>query len=128
MKIKVKAVKTGKQIKTVSGKSGYFARITNRQTITTRDLAENISAISTLSTIDTVAVIEAFLMLVPEHLSRGYIVDLDGFGKFTVAAKSKLEMEESKVSIRSVTALKPIFRPSKLFKERVGKGLLKGTI
>lgn len=128
MKIKVKAVKTGKQIKTVSGKSGYFARITNRQTITTRDLAENISAISTLSTIDTVAVIEAFLMLVPEHLSRGCIVDLDGFGKFTVAAKSKLEQESKNVSLQSVTSLKPLFRPSKLFKERVGKGLLKGSI
>lgn len=95
----------------------YYPSIQSSGHITVRQLAQRMAAISTLSTIDTMAAIEAFLQVVPQELAEGNIVDLGDFGSFWLRANSTgTELEES-VSKSQIVNLKPLFRPGKEFKK-----------
>ena len=48
----------------------------------TYNIAKSINGISTVSSVDTAAVLEAFLTVVPEKLAEGNIVEWGDFGSF----------------------------------------------
>ena len=99
----------------------YYPSFTSSSKISLRRVAEEIASISTLSTIDTVAVLEAFLMIVPRHLANGNIVDLGDFGSFRLKIKSDGSDTPDAVSARNITNILPHFLPGKPFKQVISK-------
>ncbi len=67
------------------------------------------------------AVLEAFLMIVPRHLANGNIVDLGDFGSFRLKIKSDGSDTPDAVSARNITNILPHFLPSKPFKQVIAK-------
>lgn len=77
---------------------------------TIRQIAVCISQISTVSIADTIAVLEAMLIVIPEEISAGNIVELGGFGSFWLRTDS-----EEAATAEEDTPL-PRFVPGKEFK------------
>ena len=76
--------------------SKFYALSKSSGETTLRKLANRISSMSTVSTIDTQAVLEALLQVIPEELAEGNIVRLGDFGNFYTTIKSNgIDNEES---------------------------------
>jgi len=69
----------------------YYPSIQSTCRVTMRELAREASKISTLSSPDMMAAIEAFLTLIPGHLAEGKIVDLGDFCNFWLCASARRE-------------------------------------
>ena len=96
--------------------SHYYPSIQSTGRSSLRQLAQRMAEISTLSTIDTMAAIEAFLQVVPQELAEGNIVDLGDFGSFWLRAKATGTAAELDVTKSQIVDIKPLFRPGKEFK------------
>ncbi|MCI0553675.1 MAG: HU family DNA-binding protein, partial [Anaerolineae bacterium] len=79
--------------------------------------AKSINSMSTVSSVDTAAVLEAFLTVVPEKLAEGNIVELGDFGSFRVSVSSDGAALAEDVTARSITDTRVIFTPGKRFKQ-----------
>lgn len=95
----------------------YYASFTSSGKITIRQLAEQIANISTVSSIDTLAVLEAFLQVLPKELANGNIVNLGEFGSFRLTIKSEGSETPEAVTVHNITRVTSQFRPSKEFKK-----------
>ncbi len=95
----------------------YYPSIQTSGRITMRQLAKRMAEISTLSTIDTMAAIEAFLQVVPQELADGNIVDLGDFGSFWLRTQTTGAATEEEAAKSQIVSLKPLFRPGKEFKK-----------
>lgn len=84
---------------------------------TIRNLAERIAEISTVSSVDVVAVLEAFLNIIPKELADGNIVQLGDFGSFSLRIRSEGADSEEQVTAHNITKILTSFRPGKRFKE-----------
>ncbi len=67
----------------------FYAQLKSSGEVTTRQLIKEISARSTVSAADTMAVIESLLEILPEKLSQGQIVRLGDFGSFSASVTSE---------------------------------------
>lgn len=83
----------------------------------THAIAKSINSMSTVSSVDTAAVLEAFLTVVPEKLAEGNIVELGDFGSFRVSLSSEGAAVAEEVTARSITDTRVIFTPGKRFKQ-----------
>ena len=97
--------------------SHYYPSIQSSGRLTVRQLAQRMAEISTLSTIDTMAAIEAFLQVVPQELAEGNIVDLGDFGSFWLRTKTTGTADQESVGRTQILDVKPLFRPGKEFKK-----------
>ena len=95
----------------------YYPSIQSSGRITVRQLAERMAEISTLSTVDTMAALEAFLQVVPQELMNGNIVDLGDFGSFWLRINSEGSATEAEVNRTKISAVKTYFRPGKEFQK-----------
>lgn len=57
--------------------------------VSLRQLADQIAEISTVSPIDTLAVLESLVQVLPDHLTEGRIVRLGDFGDFRVTISTE---------------------------------------
>ena len=78
-------------------------------------LAERMAEISTLSSIDLTAALEALLTVIPKELAAGNIVRLGDFGSFSLRVRSEGAETEDGVSSRNITKRIIAFRPGKRF-------------
>ena len=100
----------------------YYATVRSNGRVDTHGIAKDINKMSTVSSVDTAAVLEAFMNVVPDQLADGKIVELGDFGTFRVSVSSEgAELPES-VTTRSITNVRILFQPGKRFKK-----LLNGT-
>jgi len=114
MPFKFKAVpKRNPRIPTAPVK--YYASPAYQGEVNIRQLAKKISDISTVSSVDVLAVLEAFLQQIPQELIEGRIVKLRDFGTFRLTLGSEGADSESALAGTAITKLKPNFRPSKEF-------------
>lgn len=67
----------------------YYANVVTRGDVSARSLAKEITEICTISPPDVIAVIEAFLQVVPRHLAQGEIVRFGDFGSFRLSISSE---------------------------------------
>ena len=95
----------------------YYPSFVTSGRITLRQLGEQIASMSTVSTIDTLAVLEALLKVLPEHLIDGDIVQLGDFGSFQLRIKSTGSDTPEEVNATNITNVLPLFRPGKAFKQ-----------
>ncbi|MDP1715704.1 MAG: HU family DNA-binding protein [Anaerolineales bacterium] len=84
---------------------------------TMRQLAEQIAQISTVSSVDTMAVLEALLTIIPQELSAGNIVELGDFGNFWLKANADGADTADAVRSSQITTLLPRFNAGKEFKK-----------
>ncbi len=79
-------------------------------------VAKDINKMSTVSSVDTTAVLEAFMNVVPDMLADGKIVELGDFGSFRVSVSSEGVDTPEEVNNRKITNVRIIFLPGKRFK------------
>ena len=97
----------------------FYAQVVSSGDMTTRQLAKQISAISTVSAADTMAVIEAFLEVVPQALADGKIVRLGDFGSFSLAASSTGAADASALTSAAINKVSVKFRAGKEFAKTI---------
>jgi predicted histone-like DNA-binding protein len=98
----------------------YYASPSYSGEVTIRQLAAQIADISTVSSVDVLAVLEAFLQQIPKELIQGRIVRLRDFGTFRITLNSEGAETESGLSGTHIKKLKLNFRPSKEFSDITG--------
>lgn len=99
----------------------YYAHAKSNGAVDLRTLANQIAAISTLSTPDVLAALEALLLVIPQHLADGMIVRLGELGSFSLSVQSAASDSREEVSARNITSNRLRFRPGKLLREKLGK-------
>jgi predicted histone-like DNA-binding protein len=93
----------------------FYAQVVTSGDMTLRQLSKQISAISTVSAADTMAVIEAFLEVVPQVLADGKIVRLGDFGSFNLQASSDGAVTATELSRNQIKKTSVKFRAGKEF-------------
>ena len=93
----------------------YYATIKSSGRANTNDIARSINNMSTVSSVDTAAVLEAFLQVVPDKLAEGNIVELGDFGTFRVSVSSDGQEHAEDLSARNITDVRVLFSPGKRF-------------
>ncbi|PTX61029.1 putative histone-like DNA-binding protein [Kordia periserrulae] len=119
MAIKYKVTERGTPGVSGGGSKKYYASATARQKIDLKQLSERLAAISTVSEIDTIAVLQGLVHLLPEYLCKGNSVSLGDFGTFSVHIRSEGKDTPEAVNAYSITDVKVSFRPSVEFKNRM---------
>ena len=91
----------------------FYASAQSRGEITLRELSKEIAEISTVSVVDTTAVIESLLQLIPRHVTNGHIVRLADFGSFNVRIDSEASDTEETFKNSLINGVNLYFRPGK---------------
>jgi predicted histone-like DNA-binding protein len=95
----------------------YYPSIVASNKVTLRDIVQRVAEMSTISSADTMAVVEAFLTVIPSELGRGNIVNLGEFGSFWLRIRSQGAELEEDVTRFNVEAVLPRFNPGTEFKQ-----------
>jgi predicted histone-like DNA-binding protein len=95
----------------------YYPSIVSSGRLTLRQLAGEISKISTVSSADTMAVLEAFLTVIPGELAKGNVVELGDFGNFWLKNSSEGVDTPEAVRASQISGVLPRFNPGKEFKK-----------
>lgn len=95
----------------------FYAQAKSKGSISLRNLAKRIGDISTVSTIDTLAVLEALLQVIPQEIANGNIVRLGEFGNFMLTIKGEGAETEESFNSSNIKSNKLSFRPGKEFKQ-----------
>jgi len=116
MSVKYNVVQRGQPGKAETPKK-YYPSIQSTGRTTKREMAEMIAQISTISSVDTMAMLEAFLVVVPRELAKGNIVELGDFGSFWLRSSSEGAEKPEDVRASQITSVLPRFNPGKDFKK-----------
>lgn len=100
----------------------YYPTVVSQGHSDLRAIADRITQMSTVTSVDTMAVLEAILMVIPDELAKGNIVELGELGSFRLTALASGEARPEDVSKRNIKEVKVRFKPGKLFKQTL-KGL-----
>ena len=95
----------------------FYANSVTRGDISLRELAKEIAEISTVSVVDTSAVIESLLQIIPRHVIDGEIVRLGDFGSFSIRLSSGGAENEGSFSANLIKGVKLSFRPGRELKK-----------
>ena len=95
----------------------FYPSITSSGRKTMRQMAARISEISTVSSADTMAVLEALLTTIPQELASGNIVELGDFGNFWLRGDSEGSETAADVRASSIKGVLPRFNAGKEFKK-----------
>ena len=116
MTVKFNVVERGNPANAEAPKK-FYPSLQSSGRMSLRELAREISSISTVSSTDTLAVLEALLTIIPKELSKGNIVELGDFGSFWL--RSGAEGADTAEAVRGtqITNVLPRFNPGKEFKK-----------
>ncbi len=95
----------------------FYPSIESSGRKTLRQMAERISQISTISSADTMAVLEALLTTIPQELAAGNIVEMGDFGNFWLRGDSEGAETAADVRASSIKGVLPRFNAGKEFKK-----------
>jgi predicted histone-like DNA-binding protein len=93
----------------------FFPCPISREKVSTRQLAKEIANRTSLSTTDTIAVLEAFTEVIPWFLAEGAIVSLGDFGSFRVTMKGEGAATKKAMTSANITDIRIKFRPGQEF-------------
>ena len=95
------------------GQTVYSVRPVSYGTLTTEEVAKQISTESTATTADVKAVLDRYAYYVVENLAKGYNIELLGFGTLYLRfINNKAVSEPKKANANLVKSILPGFRPS----------------
>ena len=95
------------------GETVYSVRPVSYGTLTTEEVAKQISTESTATTADVKAVLDRYAYYVVENLAKGYNIELLGFGTLYLRfINNKAVTDPKKANANLVKSIMPAFRPS----------------
>ena len=94
----------------------YYAQVKSKGETTLRELSENISDMSSLSSADVFAMMEAMLSTIPQELLSGRIVKLGDFGSFYTVVTGKGSDKKNEFNKSLIDKVEIKFRPGKIIK------------
>ncbi|WP_400191399.1 HU family DNA-binding protein [Hymenobacter sp. B81] len=97
----------------------FYATARSQGEATVRGIAERINQMSTVSTIDVMAVLEAFFQTVPRELADGRIVRFGDFGSFFVSLQGEGADSEKEFNVALINNVRVQFRPGRLFEQTI---------
>jgi predicted histone-like DNA-binding protein len=103
-------------------KQPLHARIVSKGTVRTEEIAEDIADACGYSTAVTKGMLDALAHIISRHLRRGYTVELNELGSFSISLKCRPVMDKKEIRSWSVYFGNVHFRGNKRLKERL-KGL-----
>lgn len=95
----------------------FYPSIESSGRKTMRQMANRISEISTVSSVDTMAVLEALLTIIPQELADGNIVELGDFGNFWLRGDTEGADTAETVHASHINGVLPRFNAGKEFKK-----------
>ena len=101
----------------------FFASPIWSTVITIRTFAQEISKSCTLTATDVVAVLEAFMQLLPLFLKNGHVVRLGDFGIFRLSFSSMGQEIKDDVSAKDISNVRVLFRPGVQLKKELQDNL-----
>jgi len=116
MTVKYNVVERGNPANAEAPKK-FYPSITSSGRKSLRQLAGQISQISTVSSVDTMAVLEALLTTIPQELAAGNIVELGDFGNFWLKNEADGAATAEEVRASQITNVLPRFNAGKEFKK-----------
>jgi len=116
MTVKFNVVERGNPSNPAAPKK-FYPSIESSGRKTLRQMAERIAQISTVSSADTMAVLEALLTTIPQELAAGNIVELGDFGNFWLRGDSEGTETAADVRASSIKGVLPRFNAGKEFKK-----------
>ena len=115
MSVQYNTVERGNPAKPESG-TRFYPSIESTGRVYQRELAEEISEMTSLSRADVMAAIESLLFIIPRELLKGNIVELGDFGNFWLRSTSEGAPTAGQVSGDQITNLMARFNAGKEFK------------
>mgnify|MGYP002640038371 CR=1 FL=1 len=97
----------------------YYAFIKNQGVVNLRQLAKRISRESTVSMMDTMAVLEGLLQDIPDLLAEGNIVKLGELGTFRTTISSEGVDVADDFNITNIKGLNLVFRAGSEFRDQL---------
>jgi len=97
----------------------HYAYIQNQGVVNLRQIAKRISRESTISMMDTMAVLEGFLQVIPDLLLEGNIVKLGELGTFRSTISSDGVDTADNFNSTHIKGLNLIFRPGIEFRDQL---------
>jgi predicted histone-like DNA-binding protein len=94
----------------------YYASNNSQGEVDVRELVDQIAERSTVTSIDTLAVLEALLKVIPRELSNGKIVRLGDLGSFRLTIKSEGSDQPEQFNHSMIKGTNLHFRAGKLFR------------
>ena len=116
MTVKYNVVERGNPSNPAAPKK-FYPSIKSSGRKTLRQMAERISQISTVSSTDTMAVLEALLTTIPQELAAGNIVELGDFGNFWLKINAEGADTPETVRASQIGTTLPRFNAGKEFKK-----------
>ncbi|MCZ2126492.1 MAG: HU family DNA-binding protein [Anaerolineales bacterium] len=116
MTVKYNVVERGNPADQTAPKK-FYPSIVSSGRKSLRQMATRIAEISTVSSTDTIAVLEALLSTIPQELAAGNIVELGDFGSFWLKSNSEGADTAEAVRASQIESLLPRFTPGKEFKK-----------
>ena len=99
------------------GQKRFYASLRSSGITDLRLLSEHISKRSTVSVIDTMAVLEGLIQVIPEQLQIGRIVHLGDLGSMRLSISSEGANKEENVTSEKIRARKILFRPGMVLQD-----------
>ena len=96
-----------------------YAFVQNQGAVSLRHLATRISRESTISMMDTMAVLEGLLQVIPDLLAEGKIVRLGDLGTFRVTISSEGADTVDDFNVNMIKGLNLKFRPGVEFRDQL---------
>lgn len=93
----------------------FYAVKQSQETLTLRDFGKRISRESTVSMMDTMAVLEGLLQIVPDEIANGKIIKLGDFGTFRTTLSVEGTVTEEEFSVANIKKINVRFRPASEF-------------
>lgn len=92
----------------------YYPRLKSNGEVDLREIADDISHISTVSQADTMAVIEGLIQKIPQYLADGKIVRLGELGSFYLSIQAEGSPSAEAVNAAKIKKNRLHFRAGKL--------------
>jgi len=93
----------------------FYAVKQPQETLTLRDFGKRISRESTVSMMDTMAVLEGLLQIIPDEIVNGKIIKLGDFGTFRTTLSVEGAVTEDEFTQANIKNLNIRFRPAREF-------------
>jgi predicted histone-like DNA-binding protein len=97
----------------------YFASPVYKDKLTLRRIAKEIAERTSLSSTDTMAVLEAMTQVVPDFLADGNIIYLGDFGTFRITLHSEGTDKPEDFTASNVNNFRLNFRPGREFSDKL---------
>ena len=102
-----------------NGELRYYARASQRQLVGFREISRIISDRSTASGPDVLLVLAALAEVIPELITDGKSVRLDGIGIFSSSFKAQEKRNPDEVTARTIEKVRLKFLPDKEIKQQL---------